>query len=762
MAEYGVLGKPLPRIDGGSKVTGETRYLNDITLPGMIWGKILRSPHTHARIVGINTDRVRALPGVRAVITAADTPLIKFSFMKTLADKYPLCTDRVRFVGDEVAAVAADDPKTAERAISLIEVEYEMLPAVFDPEAAMEPGAPVVHEERPRNITFETHREYGSVEEGFKEADHIFEDKYVTQKVNHSCMETHGCIAHYDATGRLTLWAPCQAPHTVRQEMARILGIPEAGIRVISTPAGGAFGSRLVTDMKEPIAAILSQKTGRPVKIVNTREEEFTTAKTRYPYVMKIKTGVTRDGRIIARQATVIVDNGAYNDKGPSTLNFAGLMFSVMYNIPNLKYDGYGVYTNKHYSTAFRGFGNPQLNFACESQLDAIAAKLKMDPVELRLKNTNRSGDVTRSGAHVTSCGMEECIRKAAEAAGWKEKREAPTDLGNGRYRGIGAAVMIHTGCGGRYYGYSATDSFIKISEDGQITLVSPAAEIGQGSSTVMAQIVAEVLGVDLDRIKVLGNDTDLTPYDLGAWGSRSTFVCGNAALSAAEAVKKEILEVAAAMLEADPAEIVLREGRAWTDKGGGKSVAFVDIATYAVNKLGYPLSGKGRYEDPVAPTAGMERGHGEHIIAFTFACQIAEVEVDSKTGKVDVLNVVAAHDTGTTVNSLMAEGQIEGSVAQGVGYALTEEAVDPEGRMMNPRFLDYKTWSAADIPDMKVILVESNDPDGPFGAKGIGEPGLVPTAAAIGNAIYHATGKRFFSLPMSQERVYYRLKESK
>lgn len=762
MTEYKILGRSVPRLDSRAKVTGETKYLNDIVLPGMLYGKILRSPHSHARIVRVDTQKAQALQGVRAVITAADTPRIKFSFIKPLSDKYPLCPDKVRFIGDEVAAVAADDPETAERAVSLIEVEYEPLPAVYDAEAAMEDGAPVIHEEWPRNIAFETHREYGNVEEGFQEADYVFQDRYVTQKVNHCCMENHGCIANWDATDRLTVWAPCQAPHTVRQEMSRILDIPQSRIRIISTTAGGAFGSRLVTDMKEPVAAILSRKTGRPVKIVNTREEEFTTAKTRYPYIIYIKTGITKEGRIIARQARVIVDNGAYNDKGPATLNFAGLMFSVLYNIPNLKYDGYGVYTNKHYGTAFRGFGNPQLNFACETQLDAIAAALKMDPVKLRLINTNRTGDITKSGAHVTSCGLEECILKAAESAGWDRKRLAPTDLGNGIYRGIGAAVMAHTGSGGRFYGYAATDSFIKISEDGIVTLISPAAEIGQGANTVMAQITAEVLGIGIDRIMVVSNDTDLTPYDLGAWGSRSTFICGNAALAAAEAVKKELLDVAAIMLNAEPAKIALRDGKAWVEGDNTKSLEFADIAAYAVNKLGYPFSGKGRYDDPVAPTAGLDKGHGEHILSHTFACQIAEVEIDSKIGKVTVLNVVAAHDTGTTINTLMAEGQIEGSVVQGTGYALTEEAVEVEGRMMNPRLLDYKTWSAADIPPVKVILVESNDPDGPFGAKGIGEPGLVPTASAIANAIFHATGKRFFSLPMNAERVFYNLKKDK
>lgn len=759
MAELNILGKPLPRLDSLAKVTGEMKYLNDITLPGMLYGKILRSPHPHARILRINTERARNLPGVRAVITAEDTPRIKFSFIDDLADKYPLCPDKVRFVGDEVAAVAADDLETAERAASLIEVEYEPMPGVFDPEAAMEPGVPVIHDDFPRNIAFEVHREAGDAEEAFKTADYVFEDKYVTQKVNHCCMETHGTIAYWDATGRLTVWAPTQAPHTVRQEIARIFNIPRSRVRVISTPAGGAFGSRLVTDMKSPVASILSRKTGRPVKIVNTREEEFTTAKTRYPYVIYIKTGVAKDGRIVARHARIIADNGAYNDKGPSTLNFVWLMFGVLYNIPNIKYDAYVVYTNKHYSTAFRGFGNPQMHFASETQLDAIAAALKIDPVELRLKNANQPGDMTNSGAHVASCGLVDCIRQSAEAARWEEKRKAPQDLGDGRYRGIGAAVMVHTGCGGRYYGYSATDSFVKISEDGQVTLVSPVAEIGQGGATAMAMIAAEVLGVGLSRINVINGDTDLTPYDLGAWGSRSTFVCGNAARSAAEAAKEEVIKVAAAMLGVKSEEITLRDGRALAAGDNAKSVDFSDIAAFAVNNLGHPLSGKGRYEDPGAPT--VVKGHGSNVIAFAFACQVAEVEVDTKTGKVKVLKLIAAHDTGRTINSLMAEGQIEGSLVQGIGYALTEEAVEVEGKMLNPRFIDYKTLSAADIPEMEVILVESDDPFGPFGAKGIGEPGLVPTAAAIGNAIYHATGKRFFSLPMNAERVYQRHKRN-
>jgi 4-hydroxybenzoyl-CoA reductase alpha subunit len=748
-----VLGKPLPRLDSPGKVTGETKYLNDLTFPGMLYGKVLRSPHSHARIVSINTERARFLPGVRAVITAADTPQIKFSFIQALADKYPLCTDKVRFIGDEVAAVAADDLETAERAIRLIEVEYEPLPGAYDPEKAMEPGAPLVHEESPRNIGFELHRTIGDVEEAFKAADHVFEDRYVTQKVSHCCMETRGTIAHWDATGNLTLWAPSQAPHTVRQEIARILNVPRSKVRIISTPAGGGFGSRLVSDMTMPVAAILSRQTGRPVKIVNTREEEFSTAKTRYSYVLYVKTGVNSDGRIIARQIKIIADNGAYNDKGPGTLAVCWLMAGLLYNVPNLKYDAFAVYTNKQYSTAFRGFGNPQLIFACESQLDAIAAALQMDPMELRLKNANQAGEVAPSGARLADCALVECMRKAADAVGWQEKKRAPRHLGDGKYRGIGMAVMSHMGDGGRGYGYSSAESFLKISEDGQITLVSPAAEVGQGAVTAMAMIAAEALGADVASIKIVIGDTDITSYDLGAWGSRTTLVCGNAAKAAAEAARKELVKAAATMLGAEPEQIEIENGVARVAGDSMKSATFGDIAHFAVSKLGVLLSGIGRYEDLEAST--ITKGHGTTNIAFVFACQIAEVEVDTKTGRVRALRIVAAHDLGQTINPLMAEGQIEGALAQGVGYALTEEAVEVEGRIKNPCFLDYKTMSAADVPEMDVILVESEDPRGPFGAKGVGEPGLVPTAAAVNNAVFDAIGVRFFALPLNAEKVY-------
>jgi xanthine dehydrogenase molybdenum-binding subunit len=761
--ERTVFGKPLPRLDALAKATGEQKYLHDIKLPGMLWGKILRSPHAHARIIRIDVAEAEKLPGVRAVITAEDTPMIKFSFVKSLADELPLCSDKVRFEGDQVAAVAADNLQTAEKAIRLIKVEYEILPLVDDPEEAMQPGSLLVHEEKPGNIAFELHKEFGDVEQGFAESDYIFEDRYVTSKVVHCCMENLGYIANWDKTGNLTVWAPLQAPHTVRQEMARILGIEEKKVRVMRTMAGGAFGARLVTDMKGPIAAILSRKTGRPVKIVNSREEEFLTAKSRYPYIIYLKTGVTKEGRILARQARIIVDNGAYNDKGPGTLNFAGVMFSVLYNVPHIKYEGYGVYTNKQHGTAFRGFGNPQVTYAGETQLDDIAIKLGIDPLQIRILNANRPDERTKSGAHVTSCGLVECLEEAGKAAGWEQKMKSyPQQVGEGKYRGIGTAVMVHTGSGSRFYGYAATDSFIKISDDGTVTLITPAVEIGQGALTSMAQIVAEAMGVRLDQVVVVTDDTTATPYDLGAWGSRTSFVCGNAALSAAQDARREVIEVAAKMLDAAPRKIEAANGLLWVKGDPGRSKKFTEVAHHANYKLGYALSGRGRYEDPVAPEISLDKGYGDHIIAYSFACQTAEVEVDTRTGQVKVLKVVAAHDTGRTINPLMAEGQIEGSVVQGLGYALTEQVLYKDGKVLNPGFRDYKTWSSLDVPPMEIILVESDDPNGPFGAKGIGEPGLVPTAAAVSNAIFNATGKRVNNVPINMEKLFHIFQEEK
>ncbi|MBW2058049.1 MAG: xanthine dehydrogenase family protein molybdopterin-binding subunit [Deltaproteobacteria bacterium] len=749
-----VIGKGLPKIDSIAKATGEARYTVDLKLPGMLCGKILRSPIAHGKIKSIDPSRAERLEGVHAVITAKDVPQNRFSFFQWQADKTILCTDRVRYVGDEVAAVAAVDEETATSALDLIDVEYETLPAVFDAEEAVKPGAPLIHE-KDKNIAFHVERLFGDPDRAFEECDFVCEDRYVTEQVAHCCMEVSNCVARWDPAGRLTIWVNTQAPHTQRQEVARILGIPARNVRIISSAMGGGFGSKLVMDMKLPIASLLSRRTGRPVKIENSRQEEFSTAKTRYGYTIYVKTGAKRDGRLWAREMKVVGDNGAYNDKGPATLNFSSMMFGTMYNIPNIRYEGTLVYTNKQMGTAFRGFGNPQITFACETQLDLLAEKMGMDPLELRLKNANQPGQVTSCGAEITSCGMTECMEAAARTARWKEKRNQKG------LRGIGLANMVHTGAGGRFYGYNAADAFVKLSDDGTVTLITSALDMGQGAHTAMAQIVAEELGVNLGDVNVVSNDTDLTPYDLGAWGSRATFMNGNAALDAARQARQEIVQVAAEMMEADPEEIVLEDGKV-SVKGSGERYSFRELADYAVNKRGTPISGRGRFVDRLPPGYTIAEAFAKNIPAFSFGTQVAEVEIDPETGEVKVLRVVAAHETGTTINTTMAEGQIEGSVVQGIGYALMERLVLEEGKVVNDGFLDYKIPTIGDIPEIKTILIETNDPHGPFGAKGIGEPGLVPTAAAIVNAIYDACGVRVRRLPVDRDDLLKRLREKR
>ncbi len=748
-----IIGKRFPRLEAVAKATGQAQYTVDLKMSGLLHGKILRSPLPHAKIKSIDISRAEKLNGVQAVITASDVPLNKFSFVQSLADKTIFCFDKVRYVGDEVAAVAAIDEDTAYQALSLIRVEYEPLEPVFSPNEAMQPKAPLLHEKE-QNIGYRVERVFGDPDKAFKECDCVCEDRYETFQVAHCCLEVSNCIAKWDSSGRVIIWTNTQAPHTQRQELARTLGIPRRNVRIISSIMGGGFGSKLVMDMKLPIAAILSKKTGRPVKIENSRAEEFSTAKTRYGYTIYLKTGAKKNGKLWAREIKVIGDNGAYHDKGPSTLNFSSMMLTTIYNIPNIRYEGILVYTNKQMGTAFRGFGNPQLTFACETQLDILAEKMGMDPLELRLKNANKPGEVTSCGAEITSCGMKECMESAAWAARWSEKRGLKK-----RLHGIGMANLIHTGAGGRLYGYNSTDAFIKISEDGTITLITSALDMGQGAHTVMAQIVAEELGVNLENISILSNDTDLTPYDLGSFGSRTTFVNGNAALDAARNVKKEIIEVASEMLEADPKDIVLKEGKIFV-KGSSDRYTLAEIAEYAFYKKGSPISGKGRFVDKLPPGYNIMEAFAKNIPTFTFGTQMAEVEIDGETGEVKIVKVVAAQETGRTLNAAMAEGQIEGSVVQGIGYALMEKLVLANGKVVNDGFLDYKIPTIGDIPEIETILIETDDPFGPFGAKGIGEPGLVPTAAAICNAIYNASGIRIRELPISREIILEKLAE--
>ncbi len=754
--EFFVVGKSFPRLEGFEKVTGATRFLTDMELPGMLYGKVLRASYPHARIISINTKRAERLSGVKTVITAEDTPKIPFCIIPRVANKLPLENKKVRYIGDEIAAVAAETEEIALEALDLIEVVYEELPPVFDPEEALKPGAPLLYEETGTNIAEHFHKEYGDVERAFQEADHVLEDRFETSPVTPCCMEPRSCIASFDGSGRLTLIANTQAPFSLRLELSKVIPLPIKKIRIIKLPIGGAFGSRLGMDSIDPICVFLSRKSRRPVKIVNTREEEFVTSRYRYRMAIYLKTGVKRDGTIVAREAKVITDNGAHNYQGYTITAGLCQKLTFVYKIPNIKFNGYVVYTNNIYGGAFRGYGNPQITFALESHIDMIAKKLDMDFLELGLKNIVEPGFNTVSNCQISSCGLRECMTQAADVAGWKEKRRKP-----GR-RGIGMASMQHAGGGIKIFfgnincNYSSAS--IKMNEDGSVNLMTGSSDIGQGSDTVLAQIAAEELGIRFEDIRVITADTDLTPMCLGTYGDRVTFIGGNAVVNAARDVKKQLLELASELLEANVDDLGSREGRIFVKGSPEKGMSIQELAEFSYFKKGKPILGRGIYDDPISkPDFGT--GYGTSP-AYSFASQVAEVEVDVETGKVKVLKITSAHDVGKVINPMAARGQIEGAMAQGIGSTLFEKLDWVKGRTLNSNFLDYRMMTSVDMPSIEPILIESIDPNGPFGAKGVGEPALVPTAAAIANAIYDAVGVRIKTLPITPDKILAALEE--
>ena len=739
---FSFVGKRLPRSDALEKVTGEARFLSDLKFPGMLHGKILRSPFPHAKILRIDTSKADKLPGVKAVITADDTPGIKFSSVRELADKLPLAREKVRFIGDEVAAVAAADPEVAEEALTLIEVDYEELPVVFDPLEALKEDAPKVHEKG--NVALRMEKRLGNVERGFQESDLILEHEYWTQAATHCCLEPRGCIAHWKSDS-LTVWATTQTPHVLKSDLAYALGIPSRKVRVIQALMGGAFGSRLCLDPKEIIASLLSKKTGVPVRVVNTREEEFTTSRIRYPFFIRLKTGVKSDGTLSAREAKIIVDNGAYHEKGAAVLTNVALTCAIHYRIQNVRFEGMLVYTNHVYGGAFRGFGNPQITFAIESQMDEIASRLKIDPVELRLLNANESGDKLFEETRIPSCGLKACIEKAARAIGWPHKSHED--------EGIGIACVAHPGGGHRFYKFNAAEAHVEILPNGDVNLYSGASEIGQGADETLIQICAEELGVRPEQIKIIISDTDLTPYDLGAFASRTTFVHGNAVIAAARDARERLFELAADQFEANPSDLIVREGKIFVRGTPQKSIDISQIVQVAYFQKGTPIAGHGQFVDRLSfPKDPLD--YGDMFPTFSYGAHAVRLRVDRETGRVHITKIVAAHDLGKAINPMMAEGQILGALAQGIGFSIYEKLIFRQGAVWSDNFRDYVIPTAKDLPEMETILVEEEDPLGPFGAKGVGEPGLVATAPAIANAIYDAIGVRIVDLPMDPTKI--------
>lgn len=754
---YSNIGKREPKLDAEAKATGKTVYLHDIKLPNMLYGKILWSKYPHARILSIDTSKAKALPGVKAVITAADLPPHNCGFKK---DNPPLKRDKVRSLRDEVAAVAAIDEDIAEEALDLIKVEYEELPAVFDPEEALKKDAPLIHENAPGNLVpIKYHYEVGNIEEAKKKSAYIVKNRFKLHRVTHTCLGTCCCIADWDASGNLTMYSPTQVPFLYQRDLADVLGIPGTKLRVIQPPIGGGFGSKLDLYPYEIICAHLARVAKQPVKITYTRQEEFFATPTRQPVVVDYEAGVDENGKLTYRDVHALLDSGAYVSWGATIPYVMMNAFSSLYRVKNVRFRTTIVYTNKLYTGAFRGYGNLQGTFCVESQMDELAYKLGMDPLEFRLLNCNEAGDTTAQGMKITTCALKECLTKAAEMIGWREKKNRPR--GDKIKRGVGLASFFHVGGGARVYLSDGCGAIVKLDDFGKVTLITGATDIGQGAETVLAQITAEELGVRTEDVVVVNSDTHVKPWDVGVHASRTTFIAGNAARMAAAKAKKKLLELAAKVLDTSPDDLDINDRVIFSRSDPKKSIAYDKVLRKAHFTYDGTVITAEHFYDP--PQQRQDSNYcGNVSVTYTYGTQAAEVEVDTETGKVRVVDLVVANDVGKAINPMLVEGQFEGGVAQGIGYGIYENLQVVNGEVKNPSFLDYKIVTAKDMPPVRIELIETEDPAGPFGVKGIGEAGAIPTAAAIANAFYDATGVRIRELPLTPERVLEALRREK
>ncbi len=755
--DYAVVGRPLPRVDAMQQVTGQIQYADDLTLPGTLVGRHLLSTHVHAAITDIDTRRAAALPGVKAVITGADLP-IAYGILPVSQDEHVLAIDRVRYVGEPVAAVAAIDAETAEKALDLIDVRYEPLDEVVTLDQALADDQPLIHGEGPgQNVHRSAALEFGDVNEGFAAADHIREDVFFFRGNTHAALETHAALASFGVDGKLTLWSSTQVPHYVHRTLEKVLEVPAGRIRVIATPSGGGFGGKTDPFSHELSAAKLSMLTGRPVKITLSREEVFYAHRGRHPVLMWVRTGFQRDGRITAMHFKTFLDGGAYGSYGIATLYYTGALQTTTYRIPNYRFEGVRVFTNKPACGPKRGHGTPQPRFALECQMDKAAADLGLDPVTIRLRNAVEPFSKTVNHLRITSCALSECIEEVAEASGFTGKHGR---LPEGR--GIGLAVGAYmSGAGLPIYRNDMPQSEVQIKVDrgGGVTVYSMAADVGQGSTSMLATVVAECLGLEPGDLSMVTADTDLTPVDLGSYSSRVTFMAGNAALRAAEKIRSRVVRAAADKLEADPEDLRPAAGRISVGGDPESGLAWPEAVRLAIAAAG-PLIESGSYRAP--DLAGPYRGAGVGISpAYSYSACVVQVACDVDTGTVNVERVWLAHDIGKALNPLLVEGQVEGSVYMGLSEALLEEQAFRGGLHLGPSLLDYKIITALEMPPVETILVESIDPEGPFGAKEVGQGPLLPVIPAVVNAVHDALGIRIDEVPMTPNKIVAALRDA-
>jgi CO/xanthine dehydrogenase Mo-binding subunit len=757
------VGTNVSRVDGPAKIRGWAQYTGDIELPGMVYAKVLRSTHPHARLLRVDASKAEKFPGVVAVLTRDDFAGQKSTFGSVVKDQGIVATERVRYVGDVISAVAAEERDIAEEAVDLIEVEYEPLPAVFDPVEAMKPHAPIVHNERTKAQSFPSksgfrleaggnvlsiyHVEEGDVGVGFSESDEIFEDVYTSPKIQHAHLEPHSVAAYWEPSGKLVVYSSTQTPSAIRAQLAELFDLPQSKVRVIVPFVGGGYGAKTHLRL-EPLVAALARKAHRPVQWVLTREEVFVTAHCQAA-VVKIKTGVKNDGTIVARQVEGVYDAGAFALTSTNTARNGGEVSGGPYRIKHQDLKTYCVYTNTPPTGPYRGFGVPQVCWAYESQMDDIARRLGMDPLELRLKNMVQEGDVFVTGDKLISVGLSNCLKRAAEAVGWQGTAEQAPRVLSGKVRGKGLAVMIKT-----TMTPSNSSALVRLNADGSAVLLTSSVEIGQGTQTSLAQIVAEELGLAVERVSVTFPDTDVTPFDQSTSSSRTIFTMGSAARQAANQIRQQLLEIGAKVLEADIDDLQVVDGflevKGVPEKR--RSIAQLFQAKYgaAVGNM------VGSYDKQTTGGLDPRTGKGKGSAFFFMSACAAEVEVDTETGKVVVQQVVSVVDAGKAINPQQCHLQNEGSMIMSLGSALFEEMVFDNGQPINSTFLEYMPPSMEDHPRrFQSLLVETPHPEGPFGAKGIGEAGLGPVEPAIGNAVANALGGiRFKDLPLRPDRI--------
>ncbi|MBT4287845.1 MAG: molybdopterin-dependent oxidoreductase [Deltaproteobacteria bacterium] len=752
MSSHKIVGKSLPQIDSWAKVTGEAEFVTDIRLVDMLYGKIFRSDRANALIKKLDISRALKLPGVKSIATHADTPGIFWG--PILKDWQILAGDRVRFIGEEIAVVAATSEEIAQEALGLIDIEYEDLPAVFDPEEALSPDAPLVNPHlTDTNVAYRFKMERGDVEGSFAQADYIYENTFRLNRVYQGYIEPNGCTGDVDTQGNGTIYAPSHYPYNQRRLYAEALDLPVSKLNFVKPYVGGSFGAKFERAC-HPISYVISKKAGKPVKITLSREEDFIASNSRVPMSIAVKIGVKNDGTLLVKQTRIVSNNGARTVSAIPVTSTSCYRVDNFYRFKSVKADGYIMYTNTAPSGSMRGFGNAQMTFALESSLDDIADHLGISPVEMRLKNVVHPGDKTIHGWKIGSCGINDCLEKVTSSANFTQEKAKIKQNSGKTKRGIGLACANHVSGNRGFFGpFDGAAAYVKVTEDGYAQVTHGEADLGQGQNTVFCQMAAEILTIPIERLKVPVSSTNTIPFGLGSFASRGTTICGNAVIAAAENARLKLLEAAAVAIEIPVDQLFLKDAHICSSRDETIKRPIAEVVTdYIYQHCGQNLIGEGFFKpdtefDPVTK-------YGNISPAYIFAAHVAEVAVNTDSGEIEIINYHTAHDFGKIINPLTLAGQLHGGLAMGFGWVFSEEMLTKNGEFLNTNFLDYRMPGSCDIPDTTNQYVETHESKGPFGAKGASELMVNPVPAAISNAVFNAIGIRFQEIPITPEKV--------